>query len=775
MPLVYLQLVITSCSLFLYHKLIATFLSSPLASISLGTILSPSYLAVALAIYFANSKWSIKKAKTFYLAPLVIISTIFCCLFIFAIIDHFNLSLSELFNSSGDFFSVKGNAHYALSEQYSWPISLLLCPPFFIYGLYLNSLFVSQKSVLKTLRLEVLGVFLGSIAGIFLLEKLGWNYTFISFASLALIVSSYILLKQKKSVLAAVLILITCSLTVLAKFFVPPSHPRISARDFDPSSEVLILREDWNSYSRVQSVQISKNNKTHLRVSIGDGAGHAGVPESSIESIRISSKFANTLEPQSVLVLFAGAGAELTGLKQLSPSPNRIVGVELNQLVVEHGAALSNLPPISKDPLANLHIKVSDARTYLERDPEQFDAIVFSWSGATAGFFSGAAIQTTQYAFTREAIGKAIQKLTKNGVIYFFGFSKLNILAHLRALDIPELNKKVVLLGARYIPWDSFFWDNHVLIYSKENLTKENLVKINQVSEQLGHYVIAAPNQSLAGNLSNENFKIYSDLINSNEWQRLIYEWGIKNNLIFFSRTDDNPFVYKMWKTFKPKSVLAYSSFVFSVALSFVFLILIFKNVRTRLTSKLQLPLLSFHGFWSGVCAQTVQLFFIFKLILFLGLPGYVFIFCILFSAVSSYICLEITEKIKPSAHNVTRLGFLGLTLFSLSIFVLHFDNVKHLLFNLPPLVTGASLTFVALCVLVPLGFLYPYCLQVQKSEGSWKSVTFNVLGWCWAALTVPLLIGDFGITNVMTVVILVTVASYAFIYFTKPLARSLR
>lgn len=764
-----IQFLFISGTVFSYHMLMSTYLSSTLAGQSISLLVAPTYFAFAIALLGSFLLRQVCKSLelNFYLSFLTLLSFIFSILLI-------NFEIKKLMSDILQLGSQKSSELHFLEfyistfyTKYSITISILTSLPFLAYGLYFSNYFDDQQSnaPLKTLGLELMGGVAGVILSLILLNYLGWEKTFLSFFGLAC-VGSLVFFNAKKKYIPFFLTLILLIVTLMSKNFISPvSNLHISGRDFSTKLKVELLRESWNSFSKVQTLKLNYDFPGHRYsrkvISIADGTGHAQMPGFHTSEFSITSEITTLFKPKNVLILFAGAGYEIIKMSESLNPPDKITGVEINSHVIEHGRLDSDGAMTSVLKNRNYQLVQSDSRQFLEKSTDYYDAILFSWSGASVAYYSGAIMHTTQFVFTREAFLSAFQKLAPGGHLIIFGGSKVNIVAHMQALGIKNLKSKLSLLVPRLDSNWKRSWDNDILIVAKDTdesgYFKNDLIKL---SARFGYSLVISPSSE-----TNEKYLEIESLIQSNDAVSSLKQFNIKNQVNFKSHTDDNPFIYQMFPNYSVneisniKSQLLNLDFGFEIKdlilfvgiLSMLGLLLTnYFNQSLGFKEKLAPSL----GFFFGIFSTSLLLFSIYKSVLYLGFPNFALGLGILISMSSSLFCIYLVQRIKLDNKKFLVLQITGSFLFLGLIVISQIEMVKHYIFQIPFVLQAVLLYFIFFITFSLNSLFYPYLIfQNQKNLTLTKQIiAFDVLGSGFGSLILPLLIEDDGVSLVMLI-----------------------
>lgn len=755
-----IQFLLMSAALFSYQILMSTYLSSSLAGQPISLIVAPTYLAFALAVVLSLALEKIEFNANSNLSFLTLLSLVASILFI-------NSSVQDLYSDVltleiGDRAELgrAGSFVFAFYRQYLIRIALLMSLPFFFYGLYFSNLLKvgASNGILKVVSLELGGASLGVLFSLFFLSYFGWGKTFSIFFLAAALPCLIIYLKKREVHLVLLTLLLMVGGTFSQDKLSPVSNLHISARDFQSKSRVELVRESWNYFSKVQTLKVDGRRSF---ISMGDGVGIARMPALQSRERTVTTEFTSFFRPKKVLILFAGAGYELVKFsEQGAQAPIDVTGVEINSKVIEHGLLDSNGALEAVLKLPGYRLVQADARQFLESDDAQYDAILFSWSGATLAYYSGAIMHTTQYVFTRDALSAARKRLAPGGQLLIFGGSKANVISHLKALNVDHLKSKIALLE----PWGDTnwkrSWDNHILIFSESaEALKGSVSGLSSLAKDFRYSLVLHPQMATAS-----DYLPLEQLILSENWQTTLAELNSANRLFIASHTDDNPFVYQLASSLHLQKLMWHlldllkGNFGFRVLdlIIFIFVFVaggfgyvLFLSLRRKPSV---LPACSFISFYFGLFATALQFFCIYKSVLFLGFPNFALGLALVTALSSSLICFLVVRKFKISKSTFFLVQVLGFASLAVLVIVLQMSFVEQALFRLPLVFQLGSLAVPFTVVSVLNGIFYPYFLSLQSADLTLAKqiIVFDVLGCALGSLLVPLVIEDNGISLTM-------------------------
>lgn len=225
------------------------------------------------------------------------------------------------------------------------------------------------------------------------------------------------------------------------------------------------------------------------------------------------SNFGHHLLPpgQDVAVLGPGGGKDVLGA--LLFSPRRIVGIEINPILV-HDVVRDHSRRFTGDIYRHpkVEIRVGDARAELQRmHAARFGLIVANSVATFAAHSSGALNVTEQSLYTAEACGLYLDRLTPTGVLSVSLWDDAGHPLALRWIEtcrvaarergITKLAEHVAVVSAR---WQDDAWFTSILI-ARAPLSAAQRARLRTLSERWGYALLYAPGHTA----SLANFSAY--------------------------------------------------------------------------------------------------------------------------------------------------------------------------------------------------------------------------------------------------------------------------
>jgi hypothetical protein len=187
----------------------------------------------------------------------------------------------------------------------------------------------------------------------------------------------------------------------------------------------------------------------------------------------------------------------------------------------------------------DVHIQVSDGRSYLHRSDTRFDIIQASLTDTWAATSAGAFALSENNLYTTEAFNQYYQHLKEDGILtmsrYYTGSRPSETirlvslaLASWKEMGVPDPAENIVVVASDFgVPIGT-------LILKKSPFSPEEIQRIEDVSRQLGFQVVYTPLSS-----SNEYFQ---QLISSEDPR----DFWRTYDLDVSPPTDDKPFFFHM-------------------------------------------------------------------------------------------------------------------------------------------------------------------------------------------------------------------------------------
>jgi hypothetical protein len=244
-------------------------------------------------------------------------------------------------------------------------VGAMLFVPFAVFGVFVAALFRSAAAgeLHRLYAADLIGASLGCVGAVIALDSYGLAATLVliivsAFLGGALIATAPI---ARWANVAAIALVAACSFSddVLKRLEPRPPIDLLS-RNYDQRYDVAEVWRRWNAHSRIAllDMQPKAGGEPVSVFAHEDGAGWALVPsaQESWEASPVSLALA--LEPESILVIFAGVGQDMFELAEKCGTACEITGVEINQDMVDRAFSgdMPHLNAFFAHPQHNLEV-----------------------------------------------------------------------------------------------------------------------------------------------------------------------------------------------------------------------------------------------------------------------------------------------------------------------------------------------------------------------------------------------------------------------------------
>jgi hypothetical protein len=512
----------------------------------------------------------------------------------------------------------------------------------------------------------------------------------------------------------------------------------------------------WNAHSRVAHLKLTQPGLDYSGDVFAheDGAGWAIAPGDRREpknsddrlynyltSSHQLSRLATMYKPKKVLVLFAGVGADIATIDQNCNGECEITGVEINRQMVEY--ALANRVPGVAALLdkPNVELVIAEAREFLGRDTNRYDAILLSWWGAGTSQYLGTSGGLAQYMYTTEAFAMLIKHLTPEGILVLYNGNKAQILLNFsqvyREQGWTGLDEQVVVLGLDTgTPNYLETIDSKKLIIKPSGFDDQELNILRETASSLNQEVILAPGYV------DPDYRIYRDVLSARAIDDINSELIRDHNKELTIIRDDRPFLEHFIPTSFYLSISKWFALdIGSVQWAFVRLVAMFTVILgiiagfivigplalragPQFSSRNLANLIYFLSLGAGFILIEIALVRKFGLIL--GHPSYS-IAVVLAAMISSTGLGSLATRRMFESHGLTiRRAALGIVIYVLAGTMLY-DCLAPGIVALPIVVK----VIIVLCALFPLGFLMGQMFPQGLARVSRDDT--RLVPWAWA------------------------------------------
>lgn len=659
-----ISLLFLSLSVFTYQNLLGPTFSTMLTGLWQSWIVIPSFLGIGCGIWisitFLKNWFDLRKIESFFVQS---VFYSFICVFILLNVISKNIDQQMFsFAASTARIGIIENLVSPVLIQYIPFLLLLVSFPFVLFGIILGIQFLNTSVALKAYQLELLGLIIGSVLCIWLLESQSWSTVvkvIVGLSLLSLLNQQIRFTKNKKTSI----LLCTVAITIFFIFMNTTASWQLQrnlnliARDFHQKNVMQSLATRWKSFAKVQLLKSVHGSSEAKFFSVGDGTGIATFLSYDKHSHEISDlvtvRLATFQNPKKVAVLFAGAGAEIIGIHKKLGTTVETWAVEIN----------SAIPAIVDETEGenfkqffdtyNSHYIISDNRRFLETISEKFDSIIYSWSGATIANFSGAAVHTTQYSFTTEALAAATNRLAPNGVLIILGGNKLNVIKSFKFLEsqgnLQNIENRILLFSyPGEVHWKTS-WDDLILVYKNQDWTTDEVKAISNSVEGIVSLIPSRKND-----LENNKLPFYK-MLSSPDLELFTKKLWQTENILPTEAKDNHPFAYRNYPSFFDQDILKMPSQLLTallhpryLALDGILWISLFL-MAMLMVSVLKKDIAVSPDFlqflaWAPV-SSSCFLFYLYKAVLYLGNPTVAFLVVQVATQLGSYLGLRVALK----------------------------------------------------------------------------------------------------------------------------------
>ncbi len=627
-------------------------------------------------------------------------------------------------------------------------IYLVSALPFFLTGLFFSVLFARRSSHISQLyAADLVGGSLACIGIVPLLNGFGGPNT-VLFAGIAMATAALFFAMSKRSRNIAALVLVAFVFLTAANYrgrLIDIVYAKGMRRD---QSWVEFAR--WNAISRVEVdnqggakvVVIDADASTYIMAHDPQEPWEGSAYQKNLMSAAPS--VTNVLRPHGDYAII-GPGGGVDVLRAVANGSPSVTGIEINPII-----ATTIMRERYKDwsyglyTRPNVHINVSDGRSWIRSSTQKFDVIqmtlVDTWASTAAGAFA----LSENNLYTVEAFREYFDHLRPDGYIAItrWEFARpreaLRVVSQaMRALTpkgratTPDLRRNFIIVVEGDLNQDG----RPVTVLAKKSpfTPEEQSAVLKHLSAQSKLHPIYLP---YADNTSvPEQAKAFRSLIESNSPERFAASYLFNVAPVY----DDAPFFFF---TLKPSQILGAGTeqgidwkvnmgvvvllMVVVISAIAVALFLVVPLLFTaRVSNNRVLPLLYFIAIGLGYIAVEITL--IQRLVLFLGHPIYAMTVVVFLMLLSSGLGSMMSRRLFTDPRRVK--AAFGVVIALLAVYYFALSPLLHSLIGLPQSIK----VFIAALLIIPLGFAmgmpFPSGLRML-----WETRTDdNLVEWAWA------------------------------------------
>ncbi|MEZ4319393.1 MAG: hypothetical protein R3F61_17900 [Myxococcota bacterium] len=444
------------------------------------------------------------------------------------------------------------------------------------------------------------------------------------------------------------------------------------------------------------------------------------------------------IDPQNILVMFAGMGRDMVHLNELSMGKAHITGVEINRTVVAWHAhpAIAFMNLVAFHAMPNIDLQNEEGRDFLNTDDRIYDLIYVANNGAVHASRTG---HTRKFLDTYEAMDEYIGQLSDKGIMVFTAQPVMEKIPSFRKIfaerGLASPEQSIYIFGPNHPMLDS-------MVVKPSGFTDEDIRILDSI-------VQTRPKERVLYKPGHRGFPRFQELFDTPLEQLKMV-------------TDDQPFTARVeWENFTPlPDPERYHDAAYVSGWVKVFTVLLFAGVSgivalvaTVLGTKEQRVPAVWVGYLllTGIGYMCVEIPLIAKTELFIGNPLYAVSInlatFLVFNAVGSF--LQDEYKIMKGPPYLVGAVVLSVIW---GVVLANFSASTLLSVALPLKALGVAV--IVFPAGVTLGCFYPYCVSklVGSDQGASIPMTYglttlsSVLGSAFAMAAII----NLGFTNVI-------------------------
>jgi hypothetical protein len=411
-----------------------------------------AFLGLAIGSLHVHFSRRVRENFSIHRNLYVLAAAVFATLFlVFAVFTQF-LSISGV----GGYY-----LHLPLLMTKTALFVVFLVVPFYVFGRILTLCFhLNQEDIGRIYGLDFLGAALACFVTPLLFHWVNLPAVIVALlAAISLMLVAFARLRPGwRVVLALVLCAVNAGFYFAIDYMDRSIHYLYWTTEDDPP-ETREIASRWNEFSRVQLVEFlyQNTNRNHYKIIHDNARSNVYVrpyrPEdTSAPRIldALEAPFIMGMQPRSVMVMFAGSGAEMVRINQYAGGEAEITGIEINRACADLAAETEELRDYRLGEfyaLPHIDMRFQEGRSFLELTDQKFDMVFVGSSAPLALAFTG---HTRKYLYTKEAMLRYLDVLAPGGILLFDHQPIARTLDTFRAafdeLGIGDFEQCVVLL-----------------------------------------------------------------------------------------------------------------------------------------------------------------------------------------------------------------------------------------------------------------------------------------------------------------------------------------
>ncbi len=484
---------------FYFNVISATLLTVILKSSYLFTVLGISVFSFSLGatvVFLFTERFARlnRDSALRFFALLTGASFIFCILVAYWINDVINLHIDSIAANGATIQFVSKWLGIHQSAAYFLGVDFGI--PFFVYGIFLSYLFLGAAA--GEFSQFCLSEFLGGAVGTLMAATLttGGFPAMIAIPPAACFAGAVILGEKSWPLRRKTLRRLSMGLVALflmayavGPFVEPKPETNVLARNFERKFEVTEVWTGWTTYSRASLLELRTPGSDWIEniVALGSGEGHAAIhhytPGQPTYTAFPAQLALSLGVPKRVLVLFGGAGRDLVELESRFPGKIDLTAVELNEKVWEAAFRAPHARLKEFFQLPNVHMILSDNRSFWNAITVNSDSIIYSFSGVTIAYLTGTVAHTSQFSYTCDAIQRVLEHLNPGGFTVVMDGNKMNLISCLRdTIKGNVADMTAILAQGQGHPLE--IADNYSVIIKPSGLTRADVNKLKHFEDK---------------------------------------------------------------------------------------------------------------------------------------------------------------------------------------------------------------------------------------------------------------------------------------------------
>lgn len=338
---------------------------------------------------------------------------------------------------------------------------LVFIPPFYLIGKILTALYANYRQMIgRIYGMDLIGASAACCVTPVLFHFIDLPYLiFFSLLAMTGVTAISYGIKRLKIVIPFVLMTIVALPVIIS---LEGKYDLSAAIVTKSNVSVKEIAHKWNEFSRVSLIRLQAEDSTKpfYRIIHDNAESNVVVGEYRGKKMKVN-KLSEVRLPfllkrnkvLNVMVMFAGCGKQMIDFHALGGGKKKLVGVEINPLVMEFATQtpeLANYRIQEFYDLPNVHMHAEEGRSFLDHDNSKYDVIYVGSNAATFKYKTG---HSRKYLDTTEAMEVYWDHLYKKGLLIFRcqpSVDKINSFKYIfNKQDIGKVEDHIVVMGTR--------------------------------------------------------------------------------------------------------------------------------------------------------------------------------------------------------------------------------------------------------------------------------------------------------------------------------------